>query len=348
MLLSICIPTYNRSESLKNCLNSLSVQKNKNKFEVCISDNCSNYNVQQLIKPFKKKINIRFKKNKKNLGFGMNVLKVSQMAKGKFIWFLGDDDLVTTDSISHIIKLIEKNKNVDFYFINSYYLDKSYLAQFSKPFNIKNLPKKMLAHSPVKKNRVVNFFELINHKICFDFLLGFFVNAFRRDLWNQNLHVIDKKLIKKPGTWSTFDNTCFFIKIFCAAFKNSKALICAKPLSVNLSGIREWGNLYPFVEIVRLPEALDYYRSKGLGFFQYIYSKNYSLRNFFNYFLKILIGGEKMGLGYINLKNHFFKNLIYPNAWLSIFYFIFRKVKNLFGYEPNVKRQNSTMTSSRS
>ena len=63
---------------------------------------------------------------------------------------------------------------------------------------------------------------------------------FVRDLWNKNLHVIDNKQIKKPGTWSTFENTCFFIKVFCSAFKNSKSYICAKPLSINLSGVREW------------------------------------------------------------------------------------------------------------
>jgi len=149
-------------------------------------------------------------------------------------------------------------------------------------------------------------------------------------LWNENLHVINKKLMKDPGTWSNFDNTCFFIKVFCEAFGNSKAFFCAKPLSVNLSGIREWGDLYPLVEIVRIPEMLDYYRSKGLNFFQYIYSKNYSLRNFFNYFFMIIINGEKMGLQYISFRKHFFKNLIYPNAWLSIIYFVFRKIKKIF------------------
>ena len=34
-----------------------------------------------------------------------------------------------------------------------------------------------------------------------------------------------------------------------------------------------------------------------------------------------------MGLDYVNFGNHFFKNLIYPNAWLSILYFIGRKAK---------------------
>ena len=257
----------------------------------------------------------------------MNVLKVSLMAKGKFIWFLGDDDLVVKNSINYLINLIRANSKVDFFFINSFYLNKTYLEGYSKPFNIKYLPKNMKTHSPLKKNKITSFFDLIDHRVCFDYLLGFYVNAFRRDLWNKNLKVINKKLMKTPGTWSTFDNTCFFIKIFCSAFKNSRAFICAKPLSVNLSGVREWVDLYPFVEIVRLPEALDYYRSKGLNFWQYLYTKNYSLRNFFNYFFLILIVGKKKGLNYVNFKNHFLKNLIYPNAWLSIFYFILRKMK---------------------
>ena len=331
MFLSICIPTYNRPEALRNCINSIFEQKNINwkNFEVCVSDNCSKENISKVLKPFKKKINIRYKRNKKNLGFAMNLLNVSMMAKGEFIWFLGDDDLVNQNSISYLINLIKKNKSIDFYFINSFYLKKSFLDNYPKPFNTKYLPKKMAGHSPQKKNKIVNFFDLIDHRVCFDYLLGMYVNAFRRNLWIKNLKVIDKKMMKVPGTWSTFDNTCFHIKIFCAAFKDSKAFICAKPLSINLSGVREWGDLYPFVEIVRLPEALDYYRSKGLNFTQYIYTKNYSLRNFFNYFTKILIGGKKNGLHYINFKNHFLKNLIYPNVWISIFYFIFRKLKNI-------------------
>lgn len=331
MFLSICIPTYNRPEDLKNCLNSILLQKNldKKNFELCISDNCSKQNILKVLKPFKKKLNIRYQRNKKNIGFAMNVLNVSLMAKGKFIWFLGDDDLVVKDSISYLIRLIKKNPKIDFFFINSFHLDKSYINKYPKPFDINFLPKKMKAHSPIKKNKKLEFFKLIDHKICFDYLLGFYVNAFRREMWNKNLHVIDKKNMQVPGTWSTFDNTCFFIKIFCSAFKDSQAMICAKPLSINLSGVREWTNLYPFVEIVRLPEALDYYRSRGLGFFQYIRTKNYSLRNFFNYFVKIIIGGKKMGLNYINFKNHFFKNLIYPNAWLSILYFFFRKIRNI-------------------
>ena len=101
-------------------------------------------------------------------------------------------------------------------------------------------------------------------------------------------------------------------------------------MSVNLIGEREWVSMYDFVEIVRIPELLDYYRSQGLNFWQYIYCKNFALRNFFNFFTKILINGESAGIQYIKFYKHFFKNLIYPYAWLSIFFFAIRNIKKLF------------------
>ena len=185
MILSICIPTYNRPEHLLNCLNSLSLQSFKN-FEVCISDNASDKNIRKLISPFKKKLKIKFNRNKKNLGFALNLLKVSSMAKGEFIWFIGDDDLLVKDSLKNLIKKITQNKDVDFFWVNSFYLDVSHLEKFPKPFNIKNLPNSMIPHSKLKKDRKTNFFGLIDKEVSFDYLLGIFVCVFRRKKWKKN------------------------------------------------------------------------------------------------------------------------------------------------------------------
>ena len=329
MLISLCIPTYNRLQSLKNCLNSLSLQTNLN-FEVCISDNFSSENIENIIKPFQSKLKIKFSRNNENLGAAPNFMKVASMAENKFIWFLGDDDLLVPDAIEKLIKLIEENEDCDFFWINSYHLKTEYLQKFDKPFNTEFLPKDMKTISSNKISRKLMFFDLIRHSIAFDFLMGCYLCVFRRKGWEENLNVIDTDLVNDKRTWSNFDNTCFHIKIFGEAFKDSKAYFCAEPLSVNTHGLREWNDLYPLVEIVRIPEALDYFRSKGMNFFQYIYEKNYSLRNFFNYFIKISLNGNKMGLEYISFKNHFFKNLIYPNSWLSIFYFFARKLLKLF------------------
>ena len=162
-----------------NCLNSLAMQTNKN-FEVCISDNCSDKSILNLVNPYKKKLNLKINKNKKNLGFALNALKVSSMAKGEFIWFIGDDDLLVKDAIARLQKLILKNKECDFFWVNSFYLNSEYLKRFSFPFNTNNLPKKMKRHSKVKKDIKLNFFDLIDHRLSFDFLLGIFVCVFRK------------------------------------------------------------------------------------------------------------------------------------------------------------------------
>ena len=123
------------------------------------------------------------------------------------------------------------------------------------------------------------------------------------------------------------------LKFLEKLFKNSKAYFKSEPLSVNLSGGRDWKNKYYFLEIVRFPEMLDYYRSKGLGFFRYIYCKNFALRNFSNYMIKIFLNKNKnYGWEYVSFYNHIFRNLIFPNVYLSIIYFFFRKFKSAINY----------------
>ena len=97
MLFSICIPTYKREVHLNNCLNSILISSKKVKdfnFEVCISDNNSDYDVEKLVKNYQNLLNIKLIKNKKNLGFSLNAIQAVNMASGKFAWLIGNDDLL--------------------------------------------------------------------------------------------------------------------------------------------------------------------------------------------------------------------------------------------------------------
>ena len=335
MILSICIPTYNRPANLPNCLNSILISKRKTnlKFEICISDNGSNYNVKKIIKPFKKKLNIRVNRNKKNLGYALNLLKSVSMAKGEFAWCIGDDDLLVPKALKKINSLILKNKNIDFYYINSFHLNNNYLNKFKKPFDTNNLPINMDRLSPKKNSQRLKFWDLIDHNVSFDFMAGNFVNIFRRKMWMDNVHVLDKKSINDKNSILSL----LHLKIHANAFRKSLCYFQAEPLSVNLYGVREWRSLYPLIETFKLCESLDYYRSKGLNFFKYIYCKNYTLRNFASNLTKIIIGGKTTGLHYLNFNKHIFQNLLYPNVYLSVFYFIFRKIIILKG---KTKKQN--------
>ena len=185
----------------------------------------------------------------------------------------------------------------------------------------------MEALSKMKENRRVNFWEIIDPKVSWEFLIGIFLSIFNREMWLNGLKYINQNDIKDKRLWSNFDNTCLNAKIISSVFKNKKSFICAKPLSVNLIGEREWSSLYDFIEIVRIPELLDYYRSQGMNFWRYIYCKNFSLRNFFNFFTKIIIRGDQAGRNYVKYYKHFFKNLIFPYAWLSIIFFAMRLIR---------------------
>ena len=332
MILSICIPTYNRINQLDNCLNSILISK-KNvddfNFEICISDNNSEKNTEEIIQKYNKELKIKFNRNKKNFGFAINAIKTVSMAQGEFSWMIGDDDLILPQTLLKLKNLLQNNSDNDYFFINSYHLNSIYLGQFSSPFDTNNLNfENMKKMSPLKISRSAPFWEVIDPKVSWDFLIGIYLSIFRTEKWLKSIDVIDQEKIKDTGVWSNFDNTCLHPIVIANAFKNSKAYICAEPLSVNLLGEREWKSMYEFVECIRIPELLDYYRTQGLNLKSYLYCKNFALRNFSNYMFKIIIGGEKMGRNYLNIKKHILKNLFYPNVYLSVIYFIFRKIFN--------------------
>ncbi len=334
MILSICIPTFNRVRQLDNCLNSILISKNNVdnfNFEVCVSDNNSSQNTYEIIKKYSKDLNITYNKNEKNYGFAINGIKTVSMAKGKYSWMIGDDDLILPETLSKLKKILLHNLDKDYFFINSYHLNSIYLENFNSPFDTKNLNlKTMNTISKLKYDRSGNFWDVIDPKVSWDFLIGIYLNIFNTKKWLNSLDAINKDNIKDTRVWSNFDNTCLHPIIISNAFKNSKVYICAEPLSVNLIGEREWKSMYEFIEIVRIPELLDYYRSQGLNLRKYIYCKNFALRNFSNYLFKIILGGEKMGRNYLNFTKHIFKNLIYPNIYLSPIYFIYRNILKLF------------------
>jgi glycosyltransferase involved in cell wall biosynthesis len=119
MKLSICIPTYNRAAHLMNCLNSIILcgsQADLN-FQVCISDNNSIDETEEVVRHAQSIIEIKYHKNTSNLGIPRNFLNVVSMADGDFVWLIGDDDLLMPNAIVELYKLIEAHPIVDFFYV---------------------------------------------------------------------------------------------------------------------------------------------------------------------------------------------------------------------------------------
>jgi len=320
--LSICIPTYNRSKSLTNCLQSIASCQMHNEIQICISDNASNDQTKEIVYKYKSKLNIKYHRFDANMGRVKNYLNVVDMADSTFTWLIGDDDLLAPNSIEKILQLIQINSEIDFFYINSFNLSTEYITSYSQPFNTKNLPKEMTRFSDYKSEGKLRFFDLINPKVSFDFVGAMFLAVFRKELWINNKDILDISAIEDAREFSHFDNTFPHVKIFSAAFNNSFAYFYPEPLTVNLSGVREWYPMSPLINIVRLVESLDEYRKNGLPVYQYIKCKNYAYRTFVPDFLRLLFRRDVSGYYYIEPWRLLVGALIYPNTYLSPIYYI--------------------------
>ena len=348
--LSICIPTFNRVRHLENCLNSILIASKKSSlnFEVCVSDNCSQEDTYSVIKKYKDKLEIIFNQNKYNIGYGSNSLKSVSMAKGEFVWMLGNDDLVLPDSLNIFEKLINANSEVDFYYVNSFHLNTTILDKFNFPFDTRRFNfSKLKKFSNYTKSGKQNFFELINPFKSFEFLLSTYLCIFKRKFWVEYLNVIDKKNIADVRLYSNFDNTGPHIKIWSAAFNNKIVYFMNEPLAANVHGPRgeDWNDLYAFVEAVRIPEVLDCYRNNGMSYMRFFLCKNYALGRFLPGFYNMIFKPNHRGLEFVKIWKHVIKNLLYPGVYIFGFYFFLKKlliiVKNLFSEKKLIHNSNA-------
>jgi glycosyltransferase involved in cell wall biosynthesis len=97
-LLSICIPTYNGKSRFPHLYTSLHRRGfvDNQMCEILVSDNCSTDGSQAYLKSLLPCIRLNI--NTSNLGFQGNLLKINNLAKGSYLWLLGDDDVVRIDA----------------------------------------------------------------------------------------------------------------------------------------------------------------------------------------------------------------------------------------------------------
>jgi glycosyltransferase involved in cell wall biosynthesis len=107
-LLTIAIPTYNRSAFLRQLLDSLAEQvRNDPRVELVVSDNASTDETASLIEE-RQRLGVRltYLRNAQNLGPDANFLQCFESASGKYVWIIGDDDLVLPGAVEHVLEYL--------------------------------------------------------------------------------------------------------------------------------------------------------------------------------------------------------------------------------------------------
>jgi glycosyltransferase involved in cell wall biosynthesis len=108
-LLSVCIPTFNRADSLNNLFKSLvEIKKNfPKKIQICVSDNHSTDNTGSVIKMWSECLGLNILTQLSNIGGTRNVVEITKLASGKWHIIVGDDDALILDGVKKLMEYLE-------------------------------------------------------------------------------------------------------------------------------------------------------------------------------------------------------------------------------------------------
>jgi abequosyltransferase len=138
-LLSICIPTYNRVEYLKLCLDSFIAQVDgtiANEIEIIISDNASPDSTKDVAEIYCRTYPwIKFIQNQQNIGAELNIFAAIKDARGEFAWLFGDDDIILSGTLKKVFSYLSSSKH-DLFLLNKIVKDKGLVEVLLEKQNI--------------------------------------------------------------------------------------------------------------------------------------------------------------------------------------------------------------------
>jgi len=107
-ILTIAVPTYNRSAKLALLLRNLAPQVvDDPRVELIVSDNCSPDDTPAVVGSFVDAgLRCRYIRNQENIGPDGNFLQCYGMASGKYLWVFSDDDVILPGTVDTILRLI--------------------------------------------------------------------------------------------------------------------------------------------------------------------------------------------------------------------------------------------------
>ena len=120
-LLSICIPSYNRPKELKRLLESVDGDNNKIEIIICEDYSPKREEIARTVEDYKDntKYKVEYCENIENYGYDRNLRECIKNAGGKWIMFMGDDDVFVPGELDAYMSFLEENPSLG-YVLRSY------------------------------------------------------------------------------------------------------------------------------------------------------------------------------------------------------------------------------------
>lgn len=127
-VLSICIPTYNRPREFERLLKRLIPQLDE-RMEIVVRDDSTNQESVEVFEAltWQKRYSTQYHKGEK-IGLDAANLFLLEKARGTFIWWFSDDDILLDDGIRTATEIIESDPEINFIWANFGYQHISNLA----------------------------------------------------------------------------------------------------------------------------------------------------------------------------------------------------------------------------
>jgi abequosyltransferase len=111
-LLTLAIPTCNRATYLRQLLDSVSEQlRAESRVELLISDNASTDATPSLVEgEIRNDVFVTYIRNETNVGPDANFLQCYERARGKYVWIIGDDDIIAQGAIERILGYLSRDE----------------------------------------------------------------------------------------------------------------------------------------------------------------------------------------------------------------------------------------------
>jgi hypothetical protein len=334
-ILAICIPVYNRLETLKYTLSSISVaiKGHEELVEIVIGDDCSKDDIYSFVKNYKfinPKINLVYYKNKYNMG-GLNFFKVVEKCNSSYAWIIGSDDFIQTSSLGTILASLNENDpdiligNVSNYKININELS-------SEEFNPYEAIRKSLTYNPntfISKKTSEYLKNLISSNYPNVYLGTSMASIFKVSIWKSTVEAeLDNFMT------SNFKGFYPHVFIFAKGFMNTKAIYMNNEILVAGDGVRDWANetestnnplkkwdsYLPWIYIHLIRKFLNLYFSNGMNLKNYLISINDNALNVGDMMLTSTYLYWRFNISGKNLNQKIFIESIITNIFLPKFY----------------------------
>ncbi|HEV2348452.1 MAG TPA: glycosyltransferase [Terriglobia bacterium] len=175
MKVSVCIPTYNASEYLRECIESVLSQTFKN-IEIIVSDNASTDSTCEIVRSYSDP-RIQLYRLDRNEGMAFNFNHAGSLAHGEYVKFLCADDLLEPACVEKQAELLDRHPEIIIASAGVHFIDPA--------------GRRLRTHCWVSRETVLNQADVIARNLVYGNVIG-----------NPSAVLIRRKGLLKAGPFS--------------------------------------------------------------------------------------------------------------------------------------------------